>query len=77
VVIAGFQFAAPVIAILLLTNLLTGLVSRTLPQINLLVVGLSLNALALLAGLSVTIGSAGWLFQSELVRAIEGLSNVW
>lgn len=77
VVIAGFQFAAPVIAILLLTNLLTGLVSRTLPQINLLAVGLSLNALALVAGLSVTIGSAGWLFQSELVRAIEGLSKVW
>lgn len=75
--IAGIKFAAPVVAIVLLSNLLTGLLSRTLPQINILAVGLNLNAVALLAGLSVTIGAAGWLFQSELVRAAERMSLAW
>ena len=39
------RVAAPVIAALLLSNLVTGLISRTLPQINVLAIGLSINAL--------------------------------
>ena len=63
---SGVRIAAPVIAALLLSNLVTGLISRTLPQINVLAIGLSINALAMLVILSVTIGSVGLVFQNEL-----------
>ncbi len=75
--IAGIQVAAPVVAALLLTNLITGLISRTLPQINVLAIGLSVNSLALLIVTALTIGSAGLIFQNELGRAAERLTQMW
>lgn len=74
---AGVRVAAPVVAALLLSNLITGLVSRTMPQINVLAIGLSINALALLVVTAVTIGSVGLIFQHELADAAERLSGLW
>lgn len=74
---AGVRVAAPIIAALLLSNLVTGLISRTLPQINVLAIGLSINALAMLVVLALTIGSAGLIFQDELATAAERLSGLW
>ncbi len=74
---AGVRVAAPIIAALLLSNLVTGLISRTLPQINVLAIGLSINALAMLVVLAVTIGSAGLIFRDELAAAAERLSGLW
>ncbi|MAI34790.1 MAG: flagellar biosynthesis protein FliR [Planctomycetaceae bacterium TMED240] len=74
---SGVRIAAPVIAALLLSNLVTGLISRTLPQINVLAIGLSINALAMLVVLSVTIGSVGLVFQSELATVAAKLSRLW
>lgn len=75
--LAGIQVAAPVVAALLLTNLVTGLISRTMPQINVLAVGLSINALALLVVTAITIGSVGLIFQDELNRAANRLTQIW
>jgi flagellar biosynthetic protein FliR len=75
--IAGIRVAAPVIAALLLSNLVTGLVSRTLPQINVLAIGLSINALSMLIVLSLTIGSCGLIFQEELAEAARRLEELW
>ncbi len=75
--IAGIQVAAPVVAALLLTNLITGLISRTIPQINVLAIGLSVNALALLVVTALTIGSVGLIFEDELSRAAERLAQIW
>jgi flagellar biosynthetic protein FliR len=74
---AGMRVAAPVIAALLLSNIVTGLISRTLPQINVLAIGLSINALAMLVVLAVTIGSAGLIFQNELTATAERLGRLW
>ncbi len=74
---AGLRIAAPVVAALLLSNLVIGLVSRTLPQLNVLAVGLSINALAMLVVTALTIGSAGLIFQDELVSAAHKLSEIW
>jgi flagellar biosynthetic protein FliR len=52
--IIAFQVAAPSVAVLFLTNLTMGLLSRTLPQMNVFIVGLPLN---IVVGLMVTIGS--------------------
>ncbi len=74
---AGIRVSAPVVAALLLSNLLTGLISRTLPQINVLAIGLSINALALLVVTAITIGSAGLIFQDELTAVASRLSELW
>ena len=62
---------------LLMAVLVMGLISRTLPQINVLAIGLSINALAMLVVLAVTIGSAGLVFRHELAVAAERLSGLW
>jgi flagellar biosynthetic protein FliR len=74
---AGIRVAAPIVAVVMLSNLITGLVSRTLPQINVLAVGLSVNALATFVVLAITIGSAGWLFQEELNQVALKLNQTW
>ena len=74
---AGLRVAAPVIAALLLSNLVTGLISRTLPQINVLAIGLSINALAMLIVFSITVGSVGLIFRDELAAAAERLTALW
>jgi len=74
---AGVRIAAPVLAALLLSNLVTGLISRTLPQINVLAIGLSINALAMLMVLALTIGSAGLIFRHELAVAVDRFNSLW
>ncbi len=74
---SGVRVSAPVIAALLLSNLVTGLISRTLPQINVLAIGLSINALAMLVVTALTIGSAGLIFRQELATAVERLNALW
>ncbi len=74
---SGVRVSAPVVAALLLSNLITGLISRTLPQINVLAIGLSINALTLLAVCAMAIGSVGYVFQSEFEFALNRLSDLW
>ena len=74
---SGVKVAAPVVAALLLSNLVTGLISRTLPQINVLAIGLSINALAMMVVLALTIGSAGLIFRQELTVAVDRLNALW
>ena len=76
-VIAGVRLAVPIVVLILLCNLITGLISRTIPQVNLLAIGLSMNAIALFAGLALTIGSAGWLLQTELLQIAQRISAIW
>ncbi len=65
----GIRAAAPLATALLLSNLVTGLLARTLPQLNVLAIGFNINAMALLTLLFFSIGSVTWVFQNEL--------NVW
>jgi flagellar biosynthetic protein FliR len=73
----GIRVAAPVIAAMLLSNLITGLISRTLPQLNVLAIGLSLNAIALLAVATLTIGSASYLFRNDFSITLDRLATLW
>jgi flagellar biosynthetic protein FliR len=67
--------AAPAMAALLLATLVLGLIGRTLPQINILVVGFSVNALLTAGVLVVSIGAIGWAFPQPAVDAIELLTD--
>lgn len=69
----GIRAAAPAVAALLLATLVLGLIGRTVPQINVLVVGFSVNALLTIGGVCVTIGAIAWAFPQQGIEAIETL----
>jgi flagellar biosynthetic protein FliR len=52
----GFRAAAPMMVALLMSVLILGLISRTLPQLNVIAVGFSINSLIMLAVFSVSLG---------------------
>lgn len=67
--------AAPVVASLLLSTLVMGLISRTLPQLNVLALGFGLNALLTFGVLGLSLGAAVWVFQEQVEPAVETLLN--
>jgi flagellar biosynthetic protein FliR len=71
----GIRAAAPLLVALLLSNLVLGLVSRTLPQINVIAVGFGLNSLLALGMLFVSIGGVAWIFQEPTVDAMQRISE--
>jgi flagellar biosynthetic protein FliR len=73
----GIRASAPVMVALLLSTLIVALVSRTLPQLNAVAVGLNFNSLIVLAVLAFCLGSAGWVFQEEVGGAIETLRDTF
>lgn len=62
----GVRAAGPLLIALFLATIVLGLVSRTLPQINTVAVGFSINSLLTLSLLMLTIGSVAWTFQEPL-----------
>lgn len=69
--VVGLRIAAPAAAALVLANLTTALLGRTLPQLNIMAIGFNINVLGLLWVLTATVGAAGWMMQDELLVWIE------
>lgn len=69
----GMRAAAPVAAALLLATLLMGLIGRTLPQLNILIVGFGFNAMLTFGALMLTLGAAVWALQDMLAPGLETL----
>lgn len=67
----GLRTAAPAIAALLLATIVLGLVSRSLPQLNILALGFGLNAVTTFAVLAVSFGGAAWLLQDHLEPTLD------
>jgi flagellar biosynthetic protein FliR len=61
----GIRAGAPVMLALLVATLVLGLVTRTLPQINIIAIGFNLNALLTLAALFVMLGTIAWTLQEQ------------
>ncbi len=72
----GIRAAAPLMVALLLSNLVLGLISRTLPQINVIAVGFSVNALLGLALLFLSVGMVAWVFQDPTLEVLQHLREV-
>lgn len=72
---AGFRAGAPCLLALLLAVLITAIVSRTLPQLNVLVLGFNLNAAVLIGGLAVSLGATAWVFQEEFASVLAAVSE--
>jgi flagellar biosynthetic protein FliR len=69
----GIRAAAPATAALLVASIVLGAVSRTLPQLNMMSFGMSLNALATFAALSLSMGAMIWAFHDEVQPAIDAV----
>lgn len=67
----GIRASAPVMVALLLAILIVALISRTLPQLNAIAIGLNFNALVVLAVLACCLSSAAFVFQDEAADVVE------
>lgn len=74
--IFGLQVAAPVMVAMLLSLLIMGLISRTLPQLNILAVGFSVNSLVMLATLLLCLGVVARVFEAHSLDALSFLEPV-
>ena len=68
--VLGIRAAAPAMVALLMAILVMGLISRTLPQLNVIAVGFSLNSMIMIAVVAITLGSIVWLFQDQVEPTI-------
>lgn len=73
--VLGVRAAAPAMTALLLSTLVLGLIGRTVPQINILVVGFSLNALLTTGLLFMSLGAIAWAFPQQSLDAISLLRD--
>lgn len=71
----GIQASAPIMIALFLSTLVLGLISRTLPQINVLAVGFGVNSLLTIGAILVSIGGVAWTFQDPIVDVLERLQE--
>jgi flagellar biosynthetic protein FliR len=69
----AMRAAAPGMIALLLATLVLGLVGRTLPQLNILVLGFGINSLVVLSTLSVSIGAVAILVSDYFEPALKSL----
>ena len=69
----GIRAAAPMMVALLLSVLILGLISRTLPQLNVIAVGFSLNAMVMLITMALSFGTIVWVIQNRAESVIESL----
>ena len=73
----GIRTAAPTMTALLLATLLLGIISRTLPQLNVLVLGFGINTFVTLGTLALSLGVIGWLFQEQIEPMIDLVLSGW
>ncbi len=67
----GLKIGAPITVTMLVSLLVLGLISRSLPQLNLMQIGFSLNSLLTLLVLSVTLGGSLVWFDEQVFRSVD------
>lgn len=63
--IVGIRAGAPVMVALFLAVLILGLISRTLPQLNVIAVGFSLNSMVMMLALAASMSALAWVVQDH------------
>jgi len=71
----GIRAAVPVVTAVLLSILVIGLIGRTVPQLNIMMVGFGINSMLAMAMMSLTLGAAVWLFQGHIEPVLETVLN--
>lgn len=67
----GIRAAAPMVIAILMSTIILGLISRTLPQLNILAVGFGLSSMLAFGTLSIGLGASAWVFQDQIEPALE------
>jgi len=67
----GMRASMPVVTALLLSTLVLGLIGRTMPQLNIIMVGFGLNAMLSFAAMALTLGAALWVFQDQIIPTMQ------
>lgn len=73
----GLRIGAPIMVALLMSILILGLISRTLPQLNVLQIGFSFNSMAMIFMLALTIGAGATLFSEHVYSTIEAFQSIF
>lgn len=63
--VVGIRAGAPVMVALFLAVLLLGLISRTLPQLNVIAIGFSLNSMVMMVTLAASLSALAWVVQDH------------
>jgi len=71
----GIRAAAPVMTALLLSTFILGLISRTLPQLNIIAVGFGLNSMITLSALFLSLGGIALIFQEQVSPLLSELGQ--
>ena len=71
--LVGFLIAFPVVALSLLADLIFGMLMKTMPQFNLLVIGFPIKIMVAFVILIATLASVMMLLKGEVVNAFNGL----
>jgi flagellar biosynthetic protein FliR len=66
----------PALAALLAATLVSGMIGRTYPQMNMLQFGLNSNLVVMLLAIFLTLGGFAWLFADQLLLAIQNLQTM-
>ncbi|MBN2477113.1 MAG: flagellar biosynthetic protein FliR [Pirellulales bacterium] len=69
----GIRASVPVVTAVLLSILVLGLIGRTMPQFNILMVGFGFNSMLALALMSLTLGASVWAFQEQIEPTLQTL----
>jgi flagellar biosynthesis protein FliR len=69
----GIRAAAPVLTAVLLATIVLGFINRTLPQLNVMAVGFSLNSVITIAAVGVSLGGAAWIFQEQVAPVLDAI----
>ncbi len=71
--VLGIQAAGPAMAALLVATLVLGLVSRTMPQLNIMTLGFGFNSLITLGAVCLSMGTVAWAFQEQVEPVLTSL----
>ena len=75
--IIGFTIAFPVVGVILLSEIIFGMITRTHPQFNLLVIGLPLKIIIALIVPIITLPAMMWHFKDEILEAFKLVGNIF
>ncbi len=70
------RITAPILLAMLTALIAVAMLNRTLPQLNIMAIGHNLNALLLFVVLLFSVGSIAWIFQDQMVVALEHMQQV-
>ncbi len=71
----AIRMAGPVMVSVLVAMLVMGLLSKTLPQLNLMSVGFGINSVIMYLVMGLSLGAGVWCFQEHVIVAFESLFN--